>query len=192
MPKKGIIRSNEKTLLPDKNTAAVFNYLNSLKPKGAKKKEICQKTGFSESKVQRILTKLQSKPYQYRNLYYTVKRVGYTYSVVIEDKEGKIVDYNTFEDSANFVSLIQAIFDTNGLNGKIAELVNDSVILYPTKKKSRNQITKLLSDYYKSDIKDIVPVDRVLYLILSTDDRDNFKKVKSSLLGLYWKVLDRI
>ena len=100
MPKRGIINSNQKHNIKDKEKKkeinTIFRYLNKLKPKGATKQEICQKTNLSESKVQRHLEYLQFEPQKYGNKSYEVKREGYTYIVLVTDKDGTIIDYGNF------------------------------------------------------------------------------------------------
>ncbi len=186
MPKKGIIQKNRQTHLQrDPDLDAVFACLNSLKPNGATKKEICKRTGLSESKVRRHLEYLQQNRQSYGNKEYIVKREGYVYEVVVYDQDGSIIDYGESFKKTALDELKAHIGDVNALTAKEAIFVNDTVILFPMTKRARKQIKTLLSKFYGADIKDIISVDSGLYLILSTDDKDRFNKTKESLIKLY-------
>lgn len=188
MPKKGISRNNQKhSLTKNTDREIVFNYLNKLKPNGATKKEICKKTGLSESKVRRQLDILQDEPQPYGNKSYKVKREGYIYKVEVYDQDGSVINYEKFTRNASkaYENLKKDIVDTNALTAKKATPVNDAVILYPMKKRPRKQIKALITESFGSDIKDILPVDDGLYLILSTDDENRFKQTKRILYELY-------
>lgn len=186
MPKKGIIGANNKTSLKkDTEKESVFNYLNKLKNdgKGATAEEICAHTGLPMTAVNRILSDLQSNKYLYGKSSYIVKRYGNIYKVVVYDSNQKIINGSNFE--SEYKDLICSIADTNGLNENYAIETNNAVILYPTDKRKRNQIKRLLSDSFQDKIKDIVPVERGLYIILSTDNKAIFDKTKKDLLKLY-------
>lgn len=191
MPKRGIIDSNQNNITKtESDIKAVFDFLNSLKPNGATRKKIHEKTGFSDSKVLRLLKQLQYIEQPYGDKKYIVKREGYVYKVVIYDQSGSVIDYGESFKKTPFDTVKQAIIDTNALTKKEAAFVNEAVILYPMKKRARNQIKILLSEFYGADIKDIIPVDSGLYLILSTDDKVRFNKTKANLTKLYEKSVE--
>lgn len=186
MPKRGIINSNQNNITKtESDIKAVFDFLNSLKPNGATRKKIHEKTGFSDSKVLRLLKHLQQEKQPYGGKIYIVKKEGYVYKVVVYDQQGSVIDYGESFKKTPYDNLKNAIIDINALTKKEAIFVNDAVVLYPMKKRARDRIKILLFEYYGTDIKDIIPVDRGLYLILSTDDKNRFNKLKDSLVKLY-------
>ncbi len=188
MPKKGISRCNQKhSLTKNTDREIVFDYLNKLKPNGATKKQICEKTGLSKSKVRRQLDILQEKPQPYGNKSYYVIREGYIYKVEVHNQDGSIINYGKFTRTASkaYENLKTAISDANALTAKEATPVNDAVILYPMKKRARKHIKALITESFGTNIKDIFVVDKGLYLILSTDDKNRFKETKQILYELY-------